>query len=184
MKAPAGQMRGPGTSPSSMPRFRPNTGPPMSRTLVKPRISVSSALRTAATLMKPISLVNATSCGTVATIMCTWASISPGISVRPSPAIRVTSLPAVISIGVVEMVVMVLPVTSTLDGADNRSDLPSKIRTFSNRMAWASSGCAESSSAPAVTERNLGMAMTCSSGSWDFFSSPFLAQPALRLNWP
>jgi hypothetical protein len=36
-----------------MPRFSPNTGPPRSRMLVKPRISMSWAAFTAATLMKP-----------------------------------------------------------------------------------------------------------------------------------
>ena len=36
-------MRGPLTMPSSMARLRPNTGPPTSRTVVKPRIRVSVA---------------------------------------------------------------------------------------------------------------------------------------------
>ena len=36
-------MRGPATRPSSMARFRGKEGPPMSRTVVKPRISVSVA---------------------------------------------------------------------------------------------------------------------------------------------
>ena len=36
-------MRGPATMPSSMARLSPNAGPPRSRTVVNPRISVSVA---------------------------------------------------------------------------------------------------------------------------------------------
>ena len=46
---PDGQMRGPGMRSLSMPRFSPKTGPPRSRTLVKPRISISCAAFVAAT---------------------------------------------------------------------------------------------------------------------------------------
>jgi hypothetical protein len=51
MKAPEGKMRGPGTIPSSIACFRPNIGPPTSRTVVKPRISVSVASAPAAILL-------------------------------------------------------------------------------------------------------------------------------------
>ena len=67
--------------------------------LVKPRISMSLAALTAATLTKPTSLVSTAACGTVANMMCVWASISPGISVRPPPAMRVTAAPGGGAIG-------------------------------------------------------------------------------------
>ena len=44
-------MRGPATTPSSMARLSPNAGPPMSRTVVKPRISVAVASAPAIRLM-------------------------------------------------------------------------------------------------------------------------------------
>src|SRR6476661_2789296 len=40
-------MRGPLIAPSSIARLSPNTGPPRSRTVVKPRIKVASACRVA-----------------------------------------------------------------------------------------------------------------------------------------
>ena len=67
---------------------------------------------------------------------CQWASISPGISVRPLPAITVT--PGSAAIGSVEMRSMILPLISTLDGAESEAPLPSKMRTFSNNVAPAS----------------------------------------------
>ena len=50
-------MRGPSMMPWSIARFRPNAGPPTSRTVVKPRISVSVASSPAARLAKPMSLI-------------------------------------------------------------------------------------------------------------------------------
>ena len=67
---------------------------------------------------------------------CQWASISPGISVRPLPAITVT--PGSAAIGSVEMRSMILPLISTLDGVESEASLPSKMRTFSNNVAPAS----------------------------------------------
>ena len=46
-----------------MARLSPNDGPPRSRTLVKPRISMSLAALPAATLTKPMSQVSTASCG-------------------------------------------------------------------------------------------------------------------------
>ena len=40
-------------------------------------------------------------------------------------------MPAASAIGVVEIVLMTLPTTKTFDGAESRSDLPSKMRTSS-----------------------------------------------------
>ena len=64
-------------------------------------------------------------------VVCQWLSIRPGISVRPSPRIRRTVMPAASAIGALEIVLMTLPATSTLDGPDSSPSVPSKMRTFS-----------------------------------------------------
>ena len=152
MNAPDGQMRGPATTPASMACLSPNTGPPRSRTLVNPRKSMSVAALPAAMWMNPMSPTRTVNCGTEVNIRWTWASIRPGISVRPPPWIRVTDVPAGGAIGPLPMAWMMLPTTSTLDGADSRSDVPSNTRTFSNSTAaggaaagvWAYAGNAVS----------------------------------------
>ena len=55
IKAPEGKIRGPTMTPKSMELFSPNTGPPTSRTVVKPRISVSVASTPAEILLYPTS---------------------------------------------------------------------------------------------------------------------------------
>jgi hypothetical protein len=133
--APDGQMRGPGTTPMSIARFRPSTGPPRSRTLVKPRNSMSLAPFTATAVTKARSAVSTASCVRVSNMMWVCASINPGISVRPSPAMRITAISGGAAIGAVEIVLMTLPTTSTFCGAERRSDAPLKMRTFSNSTA-------------------------------------------------
>ena len=131
--APEGQMRGPTTMPMSMACFRPQTGPPRSRTVVKPRISVSVASAPASRLMKPTSpMIAATGVGRTS-MVCQWASMSPGIRVRPLPAMTVTAGPA--AIGAEEMRSIRLPRTSTLARPDSPVPLPSNTRTFSNSVA-------------------------------------------------
>src|SRR5215813_3000136 len=71
-------------------------------------------------------------------IACQWTSISPGISVRPFPAIMVTLGSA--AIGSVEMRSMILPLIRTLDGADSEAPFPSKMRTFWNNVALVVAG--------------------------------------------
>ena len=61
---------------------------------------------------------------------CQCASIRPGISTRPFPAMTRTSALASTVIGLAEMRSMVLPLTRTLEGADSAALLPSKMRTF------------------------------------------------------
>ena len=53
--APEGQIRGPSTTPLSMACLRPKLGPPRSRTLVKPRMSVALASAPASRLVNPRS---------------------------------------------------------------------------------------------------------------------------------
>ena len=65
-------------------------------------------------------------------IVCQWLSIRPGISVRPSPRIRCTVIPAGSAMGALEIVLMMLPTTRTLDGPESwPSVVPLKMRTFS-----------------------------------------------------
>jgi hypothetical protein len=58
-------------------------------------------------------------------------SISPDISVRPPPAIRVSLAPAGGVIVRVEIDWIVFPTTCTFDRSDKRSDCPSKMRSRS-----------------------------------------------------
>ena len=109
----------------------------MSRTVVKPRISVSVASSPATRLLKPTSpLIDCAGVGRTS-IACQWASISPGISVRPPPSIRVAPSAA---IGSVEIAAMTFPWTSTFDGAESVEPVPSKMRTFSKRTSSAEAG--------------------------------------------
>ncbi|MNP12224.1 hypothetical protein D3C76_1044490 [compost metagenome] len=131
--APAGQIRGPLINPMSIPFLRPNTGPPRSRALVKPRISMSLAALVAATVVKVTSLVSTAICGRVANIRWVWASMRPGIRVLPWPSIRCTSPSTLMPPWLI--LVIRLPSTRTEEGALSALPLPSKIRTFSNKMA-------------------------------------------------
>lgn len=124
-------MRGPGVTPSSMARFKPQAGPARSRTLVKPRISVSLAAPAATMLMNPGCADNPSFSGIAAIMECQCASIRPGISVRPPPSITVAVEDAAAS----PIAAMLLPLTSTLDGAVNRAVLPSKTRTLRKRTS-------------------------------------------------
>src|SRR5262249_35063266 len=67
--------------------FSPNTGPPTSRTVVKPRISVSVASTPATILLYPTSPTIAWAGFARISIACQCMSIRPGISVRPPPSI-------------------------------------------------------------------------------------------------
>src|SRR6266403_307828 len=125
-------MRGPTINPVSMAVFSPNTGPPTSRTVVKPRISVSVASTLAAILLYPTSPTIAWAGFGRISIACQCASIRPGISVSPPPAITV--VPGSASIGAVEMRSKTLPLMRTLDGVESEPLLPSKIRTFWNSV--------------------------------------------------
>jgi len=55
IRAPDGKIRGPAMIPESMALFSPNTGPPTSRTVMKPHIRVSVASTAAAILLYPTS---------------------------------------------------------------------------------------------------------------------------------
>src|SRR5262249_39653480 len=64
-------------------------------------------------------------------VACQCASISPGISTRPPPAMIWVSARRSVGIGPVEILSMMLPLIRTLDGAESEGCLPSNMRTFS-----------------------------------------------------
>jgi hypothetical protein len=158
MIAPDGKMRGPETTPSSIARLRPNVGPPTSRTVVKPRISVSDASAPATRLLKPTSPSIAWAGVGRISIACQCASISPGISVRPPP---LTSVAPSLLIGLAETSLIRLPSTRTFAFMIRCGFTPSKTWTFVNRVFGFDSGCCASAgtliamAAIARTPRNL-----------------------------
>src|SRR5262249_26075010 len=76
---------------------------------------------------------------------CQWASMRPGISVRPPPSTTVT--PGALSMVPDEMRSIWLPRTRTLLGPESAPCLPSKILTLRNNVtsgvgAFGSAACA------------------------------------------
>ena len=121
---------------------------------MKPRISMSVAAFPAAMWTKPMSAVRMATCGTVANMRWVCASIRPGISVRPPPAMRVSAAPAGGAMGAVEIAWMTLPTTRTFDGAESRSEVPSKTRTFSKSTAAGEASWACAAGAAHATTRS------------------------------
>jgi hypothetical protein len=115
--------------------FRPNAGPPRSRKVVKPRISVRSASAAAASRMYPTSAASRAEIGRPANIVCQCASIMPGMSVRPPQSM--TRDPA----GGVKSSVgsaFIRPAsTSRRRPPCSALDLPSKRRKFEKRTGGA-----------------------------------------------
>src|ERR1700761_480325 len=135
-------MRGPGISPWSTARLMLNTGPPASRTVVNPRISVAVAASEPCTARSPRSAASMAWSGIELSEMWAWASIRPGISTRPPPAITVRLSPLAGGGGWAaggEISSMVLPDTNTLTGPNTWSEAPSKTRTFSKTTLTRSS---------------------------------------------
>ena len=128
-------MRGPGSTWWSMARLRPNAGPPMSRTVVKPRNNVAVASAPASRLRWPTSPVRSAAGVGRTSIVCQCMSISPGMSVRPPPAtVRVLAMESV-GIGSREILSIVFPRTRTFMVPLNASLLPLKTRTSWNSVA-------------------------------------------------
>ena len=76
--------RGPGSSHFSVASFRPQSAPPVSRTLVKPRSSIlriSSAARAVISVNGTLSRLRIT---TSDSTTCTWLSIRPGHQRAPA----------------------------------------------------------------------------------------------------
>src|SRR6516162_4015738 len=135
-------MRGPAVIPSSIARLRPKDGPPTSRTVVNPRISVSVASAPATKFAYPTSHAPTSEWGGRTNIVCQCASISPGISVRPEPLIMVVAPDLSTGIGPLEIFSILLPRTRTLVGSESCADFPSNTRTFSKSTVPGCEVCA------------------------------------------
>ena len=99
-----------------------------------------------------MSAVSRAICGSVANMMWVWASMRPGISVRPAPATRVSDSPSGAGMAPVEIAWIFLPTTITLTGPVIRAAGASNTRTFSNNVAFGPEGvCAR---APPPPEAN------------------------------
>ena len=110
-----------------MAAWRPKVGPPVSRTVVKPRIRVLCASATAFVYISPVSAVDRSCIVFGAKTMCQWASVRPGISTRPPPSILVLPCGGVI---VPEETCLILrSETRTLPDL-GWAPVPSKIRTL------------------------------------------------------
>src|SRR5262245_16465947 len=140
-------MRGPAVIPSSIARLRPKDGPPTSRTVVNPRISVSVASAPATRFAYPTSHTPTSEWGGRTNIVCQCASISPGIRVRPEPLMMVVAPDLSTGIGVSEIFSILLPRTRTLVGFESCADFPSNTRTFSKRAVLGCEVCAEAAEA-------------------------------------
>src|SRR5690349_15457522 len=128
-------------TPASIACLKVKTGPPTSRSVVKPRSSVRSASAVDAAKTKPGSAVISTAIGTAAYSVCQWASIMPGIRTRSAQSMTVA--PAGGALLVVSTEAMRLPSTRIWTPDRSASDVPSNRRTFVNsvlaasRAAWA-----------------------------------------------
>ncbi len=108
--APAMNRRGPGMSACSSAVFMPQSAPPVSRTVVKPRLSMASISRAARAVISVSGTASRKRMFTSLSITCTWLSIRPGISVRPPQSI--TAAPADL-IGLSDVSLTVSPSTSS-----------------------------------------------------------------------
>ena len=98
---------------------------------------MSFAALTAATLMKPTSEVRSVALREGGKHQMRMRVDQSGDQRRPLPSMQISVAFSFSDarIGVGEMAFMRLPLTSTKDGAESASDLPSNMRTFSKRIA-------------------------------------------------
>lgn len=130
--APDGKMRGPGITPVSIACLKEKTGPPRSRTVVKPRCRVRLASAVELVNMVAGSPDRRAVTGTAQNSVCQCASMRPGISMRPPQSMIVAStgggaLP--VSTGA-----MRLPSTRTWTFDCRLFDLPSNSLACRNRI--------------------------------------------------
>ena len=93
-------MRGPGDDALVDGALEAEAGPPRSRTVVKPRISVAVGFDRRQEV-EVADVASSIACAGVGrtSIVCQCMSISPGISVRPPPSMRCTVIPVGSAIG-------------------------------------------------------------------------------------
>ena len=89
MARPEMNRRGPGRSPPSTAALMPQSAPPVSRTVVKPRSIMPRISGAARAVMSVSGMFSRFRMFTSLRYTCTWQSISPGMSVRPPPSITV-----------------------------------------------------------------------------------------------
>ena len=80
---PAMNRRGPTRWPCSTPVLMPQSHPPVSRTVVKPRSSMARSRVAARAVSRVSGIASMKRMLTSLWMTCTWQSIRPGISVRP-----------------------------------------------------------------------------------------------------
>ncbi len=188
-------MRGPGTTPMSIARLSPNVGPPRSRTVVIPRRSVRCASAPATRKVKPGSAPSSCAFVRVLRPMCTWASMSPGMSVRPRPSMIVVVALRSTAIGAAEMRSITAPRTSTFVGAESALPVPSKTRTLvksvtrggaADGACAVTGGTATTAARQATNERNDGMRVTSPGGSDGRGTAPVGARRTVwrSCTWP
>src|SRR6185437_1575322 len=125
-------------TPASIACLKVKTGPPTSRSVVKPRSSVRSASAVDAAKTKPGSAPISTAIGTAAYSVCQCASIMPGIRTRPAQSMTVA--PAGGALLVVSTDAIRLPSTRIWTPDRSASDVPSNNRTFVKSVLAASRG--------------------------------------------
>ena len=88
---PAMNSRGPGSSHLSVASLRPQSAPPVSRTLVKPRSSMPRMSTAARAVISVSGTFSRRRMETSDSTTWTWLSIRPGISVRPPQSMTAAS---------------------------------------------------------------------------------------------
>ena len=130
MARPEMNRRGPGRSPPSTAALMPQSAPPVSRTVVKPRSIMPRISGAARAVMSVSGMCSRFRMFTSLRYTCTWQSISPGMSVRPPPSITVA--PAAL-IGRSETSRISSPSTSTSRPPSRRSWAGSSSSTLRKR---------------------------------------------------
>jgi hypothetical protein len=91
---PEWNMRGPSTSPRSTASASPQSQPPASRTVVKPRRNMRSRITRASCAISVVGFFSIAPMSTDVIVTCTCASIRPGITVRPPTRITARAVEA------------------------------------------------------------------------------------------
>src|SRR5262249_5440490 len=136
MARPAMKRRGPGRSPWATPSRMPQSAPPVSRTVVKPRSSIARMAAAPPAVIKGSGIASRARMFTSEMYTWAWQSIRPGMSVRP-PTSNTAARGA--AIGRDDTSRIVSPSTSTEVPGWSSSRVGSSRAAFSNRI-WPTTG--------------------------------------------